>query len=314
MPARTVATWVVLGLAWGLGQPADESKANNNKPSPPTPASAPAPAPGPAPAPTLLTQPLAGKRVPLADVLAHVKREITAMGRILERRSEAAKALGRMNASFQQRGYFRRVPTGPALAGLRADLSRLAIANNLKLAGLDARPDPDRPQGDNRQRAGVRWQPSLDDLRGVVRLTLDLQGPPQQVAAFINSLPDKVERMVLIYGEENIPDGVRLLGEAYYEHPSHPRDIDLRWPTLRERLLTAGWDPADASLKNDPKLTALRKAVEQGRMMVPQARSSLKVVADFPRWLLRQSFFEERSMKVASVRGELLLSTTLPGQ
>jgi len=265
-------------------------------------------------APAQAHKPLAGPRVPLAKILTGVEQEIVAMENILQQRSKAASALGRMNGAFQRRGYFRRVPSRPALDGLRADLGRLARSMDVRLARIDATPDKPRPIDQTLHQPGVRWEPALKDLRGVVHLTMDLAGAPDRVAGFINRLPHTVERMVLIISEETIPGGIRLYGEAYYEHPHEPPGVDLRWPGLQERLLAAGWEPGDPALTKDPTMARLKKAVARGRAMAPDARAALKVVSDFPRWLLREAFFEERSMRVASVRGEILLGTTLPGQ
>ena len=312
MSRRTMATLISLislvslvSLVFAAACGGDEAKVAD--PAPPTVKNA-------ATNPGALYKPLPGKAIPPAELLAGVQQELAAMRRILDRGAEGAKALGKMNASFQRRGYFRRVPTGPALAGMRADLRRLATETELRMVGLDAVPSPPRQQRDTVLTAGKRWEPKLDDLRGVVQLTMDLQGLPPYVAAFINRLPGAVERMILVTGDESIPGGVRLMAEAYYEHPRQAQDVTLAWPTLRERLLTAGWDPADPALKSEPAMAPLRKAVAQGRMLVPQVRAALKVVSDFPRWMLREAFFEERSMRVASVRGEILLGTTLPGQ
>lgn len=253
-----------------------------------------------------------GQALPLQALLDDVQAELKAMDTILNARRDAAQALGRMNGSFQSRGYFRRVPTGPALAGLRADLTALAGRVGLRLEQVDARARPPQPAVARALKPGEPWQMTVEELRGIVQLTIDLSGPPQLVADYVNRLPTGVERLVLITGDETLSGGIRLFGEAYYEHPRAPAKVELSWPTLRERLAAAGWSAEDPRLATDPVAPKLRRAIQRGRQQLPDVRSALAVVADFPRWLQRRAFFEDRAMKVAATRGELLLGTTLP--
>ena len=195
-----------------------------------------------------------------------------------------------------------------------ADLTALASRAGLRLEQVDARAKPPQPAVERTLKPGEPWQMSVDDLRGIVQLTIDLTGPPQLVADYINRLPSGVERLVLITGNENLSGGIRLFAEAYYEHPRGPVKVELNWPTMRERLVAAGWSAEDPKLATDPVAPKLRKAIQRGREQLPDVRGALGVVADFPRWLQRKAFFEAQAMKVAATRGEVLLGTTLPGQ
>lgn len=258
--------------------------------------------------------PAPARRAPIGldKVLAATEAEFAASEQLLMQHGDAARELGRINASFQSVGYFRRVTTDPAVHGLESNLRALAERSGLRLHKLGTQIDPPPVVKTRALKPGEVWQPELEELRGVVHLTIDLIGSPPQVAAFINRIVAEVERLVIISGSEDIPGGVRLFGEAYFEHHIVAPKIELIWPTLRQRLVAAGHDPADPKLAQDPSYPRLKELVDAGRGRLPEVIGALKVVSDFPRWHLRRAFFEDRSMVASGMRGEQILGTTLP--
>jgi hypothetical protein len=152
----------------------------------------------------------------------------------------------------------------------------------------------------------------LVQLRGVVQVSLDLQGSHEDIAGFIDALPRSVERLLVVTGAAPIKDGVRLLFEAYYERALPAAQLEIRWPTLDERLRAAGWDPLDARLLADPLHAELSKEVALGSQRLPAVRRTLQASADFPRWQLRGRFFDERANVALNVRGRELLARSLP--
>lgn len=246
--------------------------------------------------------------VPLAQLLAAVERENQRMVDVHGTRSGAGQLLGEVNGKLNRHGYMRRVPGDPALDGLESQLRQLAATKGLAVLAMEARalPLPASRLAPG-VRPGERWEPTLDDLRGVVALTLDLQGARDDVAAYVDALPGNVERLVVVHAAGRTSGGIRLEAEAYYERPLPRPQLDIRWPSLDERLLAAGWRPDDPKLRADPAFEPLRAQVDLGRQRLPDVRKSLQITADFPRHVLRAKFFEERAALVASTRGAELL-------
>lgn len=248
-----------------------------------------------------------------AELLQGVLAEHKALEAMFISSPEAARQLGALNGQMQQRGYFRRVPAQPALDSAESSLRRLAAAKALTVQSLELRPPAETTApAPAKLAAGQRWNPSLDELRGVVALRIDLQGSLRDAAGFVDALPSEVDRLIVITSREALPGGVSLRGELYFEKPLPPPELVLQWPTLQERLKTAGWSDTDgpalqAKLKADPQLAEFAKQVDLGHQRLPDVRRTLQITADFPRWLLRWKFFEDRAKAATAVQGVRLL-------
>lgn len=251
--------------------------------------------------------------IALAQLLAAVRQENARMVEILNSSDGAGKVLGEVNSKLQAHAYLRRVPTEPALAELDGQVRQLATDKQLQVTRVEHHlvPSPALAPEVPLQ-PGQRWSPDLAQLRGVVQVSFDLQGPLDNVAGFIDALPRSVERLLVVTGAAPIKDGVRVLFEAYYERALPAVQFDIGWPTLEERLRAAGWDPLEPQLLADPMYAELNKEVELGRERLPAVRRTLQVSADFPRWQLRSRFFQERAGVVLGVRGRELLARSLP--
>lgn len=263
--------------------------------------------------PTVPSPPVRGGQgaapLPLAQLLQAVERENQRMEDIHGTQSGAGQLLGQLNGKLNAHGFMRRVPGDIALDGLESQLRQLATTKGLTVNALQTRVLPLPPSHlATHLQAGERWSPDLDDLRGVVGLTLDLQGARDDVAAYIDALPRNVERLVVVHAAGPVEGGIRLEAEAYYERVLPPPQLDIRWPSLDERLLVAGWQPDDPKLRTDPAYEPLRAQVDLGRRRLPDVRKSLQITSDFPRHLLRTKFFDERAAVVSSTRGAELLS------
>ncbi len=249
------------------------------------------------------------QRIPLAALVAAVRAEVEALRSVVIRQDRAATELGRMNTSLQKRGFFRRVPAAAGIAGLESNLRTIAIDNGLILRSSQHRERPGPPAGKATElQPGERWQPSAELLFATVEMDIELSGPLPRVAAFIDALPTRSERLVIANASREVAPGVTVLqADIWYERSVPAPTVSLRWPSLDERLSQAGWDPRDPTLKAAPRYDDLVRAVDDGRTMVPRARLAMRIVADFPRWFARQTFFEQMSTRAVMTRGAELL-------
>jgi hypothetical protein len=252
------------------------------------------PAPGPA------------VRTPLADVVRAVQQDTQALQTIVASGPSVSHELGALNGKLQSRGYFRRVPAQAAVDSLQSQLRRLATSKVLTVTELQVDAPAENPIVAPRLQAGERWQPRLDDLRGVLSLRLGVQGSPKDIEAFVAALPTACDRLVVLTSSQPRAGGVLLGGEAYYERQVPQPEVTLPWPSADERLRGGGWDPRAPELAAIPEVAVLRKAVEDATPQLAEARRILTITADFPRWLLRWQFFEERSKAVLSVQAAAL--------
>lgn len=216
--------------------------------------------------------------------------------------------LGEMNGKMQSHGYFRRVPMDPALDAMDSQIHQAAAANQLQILQYQARVAPISPLPPVvHLQPGQRWLPTLDQLRGMIELRMEIQGRRQDLVAFIDTLPNQVERLI-VPGSATWQGGtLTMQAQAYYERSLQAPQVDIRWPGLEERLKDAGWNPQDPQVIADPLLAQLKDQLELGRKRLPDIRRTLTTSADFPRWLLRHDFFEERAAAALAVRGEALL-------
>lgn len=235
-------------------------------------------------------------KVPLSQLLSGLQAENAALQQIYDSGSEAGRTLGALNGKLQSVGYFRRIPSQPSVELLQTALRKLAVQKLLQIAALEVpAPAEAPPPAPAQVVAGARWKPPLEAFRGTVQVGLDLIGRPADVAAFVDALPEQVDRLLVVTDREPLAGGMRLRLEGYYEKPLPQPDVVLQWPGLQERLVAAGWDPADPALARDPLLGKLREQVELGQKRLPDVRRVLQISADFPRWQLRWQFFSERA-------------------
>lgn len=255
----------------------------------------------------------ARKRVPIAKLLAQAEADLDKMSKIWELDFDTGRLLGKLNGDFQRRGYFSRIPSAPSLAPLESSLRGIASRNALILQRLGSDVPKLDPLPAPELAPGERWRPSDAELWGTIKLEIDLQGPVSSVARFIDDLAARSERLIVIIGDQSIPGGVRLMGKCWFERGTAMPKLVLPWPELEERLRAAGYDPADTKLAADPQVIRLRSVIDQGRQRIADVRNTLTVAADFPRWLARERFFEEKSVKATSMRGAVILGSVAGG-
>lgn len=248
------------------------------------------------------------QRQPIASLVAAAQQELQALDTIVASGPSVGHELGALNGKLQSRGYFRRVPAQAALEALESQLRRVATAKVLTVNEMRFEPPATVVSEPVRLQAGQRWQPQLDQLRAVVPLRIGLQGAAKDIEAFIAALPIACDRLLVVTASEPRPGGVLLTAEAYYERQVPQPEVTLTWASAEERLRSAGWEPTDPQLKGDTAVEALRQTVAQGPPNLAEARRILTITADFPRWLLRWQFFEERSKAVLAVPAAALAS------
>lgn len=263
---------------------------------------------GPPPAPPTtreVVRPLA-----LPELTKRIRAEVTAMVEIVGATRDGARRLGESNLRLQRKGYFRRIPSNPTIPALRANLGAAVVSAGLTLERLEIDDDPRGTKGAAAATIapGERWTPDREAMLGRLPFRLEVRGDKGGIIAFIDNLPTRVERLVLIRGHRPVAGGVELLGEAYFERTPEPPKVTLEWPTLEAWLRSAGHDPEDAKLRAEPEFKALEQAVRAGREVAPDARDVLGAAMDLPRWRARGAIFDEVSAAIAAVRGDAILA------
>lgn len=250
------------------------------------------------------------RKIPIAKLIANIKRELDPMGEIWKEDYDTGKLLGRLNGSFQERGYFSRIPSGPAVSGVESNIRALASTHALLVEGFNAEvPEFDAAPKRTILQPGERWEPKEEELFATIRLEIDLQGSVSAAAKMIDDFPNKLERLVVVTGDRARPGGVTLYAECWFERPLPMPKIDLPWPELEDRLLAAGWDPEDEEVLAMPEVQQLKELVITGRQRLVDVRNTLAVASDFPRWFLRNKFLDKKSLAAQSIKGHELLGT-----
>lgn len=250
--------------------------------------------------------------IPIAKLIAKTKAELNAMALVWKEDYDTGKLLGRVNGGFQSRGYFSRIPSGPSTGGVESNLRHVASQHGLIIENFSAVvPELDSAPQAAVLKPGERWQPKDEELFATIRLEIDLQGPVAGAAKMINDLPTKLERLVVVTGDQSRAGGVTLYAECWFERPVPMPQIDLPWPELEERLMAAGWDPKDSALVGNTEVDQLRVLLETGRLRMVDVRNTLAVAADFPRWFARNKFFDAKSLAASAMNGTEILGTVL---
>ncbi|MEY3013290.1 MAG: hypothetical protein RIT45_2025 [Pseudomonadota bacterium] len=271
--------------------------------TPAPPAAAPPAAPPAAPAVT----PLA-----LAAIRTRVTEEVTAMQAIGNDARLGGVRLGESNRRLQRAGYFRRIPSHPTPAALRSNLQAAAQQAGVVLSKLEITDDPrgNEPVPGPELRPGERWTPDREALLGRLELELHVRGERGALVDFIEKLPHRVERLVLLRGHRPGSDGTTvLLGEAYFERTLEPPKVQLDWPPLADWLRAAGHDPDAATTRALPGYAELAAAVAAGRELAPDIRAVLLSAADLPRWTARAQLYDRLGQAAAAIRGDALLDS-----
>jgi hypothetical protein len=268
----------------------------------------------PADGPAVVRRRTGGAPIALSAIAEQLQAENDAMQRVYNRRGPAARQLSRMNAMLQKQGYFLRIPSQPSVESLESQLRALAAAHPpLIIQGIGVeviRGDPVEPVTLG---PGERWSPTAEELLGELRLEIDLHGKPQELVGFIDDLPARVERLIVLENLQREQDNYRITARAWFERAMPAPKVTLRWPPLAARLLEAGWDPEDPALRADPAWPTVQKLHDQGRARTPEVRAAVTITADFPRWLLRVREFEALSLRAASVSGASFLGLSTSG-
>ncbi len=247
-------------------------------------------------------------------LIAAARKDQAAFEAIYASRESAAKELSALNGKLQSTGYFRRVPSRPAIESLDVQLRQLATARLLVVKALQVDlADEPTPPAAARVKPGERWQPTLDELRLVIPMRLDVVGAPRDVARYLDDLPTNIDRLLVVQRTERLPvvpgesPAVRLHLEAYCERALPQPELELVWLGLDERLSAAGLDPKTPSVRDHPQLPVLVAQVDLGHKRLPDVRRVLAIAADFPRWQLRWQFLTERGAAVRAQNGAKLM-------
>ncbi len=251
----------------------------------------------------------AGKKVPLGKLIATAQAELATMQKIWDHDYSTGRALGGLNGQFQRSAFFSRIPSIPAMEALRAEIQRLASMHNLIVEKVGADVPDTRPPVPTVLKPGERWEPTDDELFATIRLEIDLQGPVEAAARFIDTVPTHLERLVVVTGDRARSGGVRLLAECWFERGAPMPKLDLPWLEVEQRLRAAGYDPDNPQLADNPQIARLSTIVDTGRRRMNDIKNTLAVASDFPRWFARARFFEAKQVAAGAVKGAELLGS-----
>lgn len=249
--------------------------------------------------------------VALAQVQDTVARDLWAIGDMVALRQTIAQRLSKMNGMLHKRAYFERVPEGPQLASLERTLRRVATRNAIELVRLEALQGDPPPPCASRLRGDERWAPTMEQLFGRLDLRLHVKGSEVLIARFIDALPEQANRLVIVAGREAV-DGEEmiLLAEAWFERKCPTPTMEVRWPTLAERLVAGGWQansPALVQALQSPEGKVLAAQIEAARSDAEKAAQVIQIGVDFPRWLARWKLITSRGEAAMAVRGRAIL-------
>jgi hypothetical protein len=254
--------------------------------------------------------------LPIADIQAQVQAQVDAQKAIIALHNGAGTILGSANARLQHVGYFRRIPSHPTPQAVAANLRVAAEELGLLVLNIEI----GEPARDRRVATGSsltpheKWEIDTETLLGRLPVAISLRGDRAAIARFIDDLPTRVERGVLVTGHRPLPlvaglaSAEQLIGEAYFERTTEIPTTELAWPPLAAWLRAAGHDPDAAATKAQPGYAALAKLVVEGRTLAPDARMVLTSINDMPRWPARAELLTVVTKRIIAVRGDALLA------
>ncbi len=258
------------------------------------------------------------KPIALDVLLKSMQVELNQMQKIYNLRSQSGRLLATMNAKLQSRGFSRRIPSGPAVQALESDLRNHARHLGLNSLGwkVNVPSLPTLPKSGVEVAPTERWKLKASDVRGVVNAELIVEGERSKLVAFIDDLPKRVERAVLVTGHRKQGNATVLLLRSFYERHHPAPTLNLKWPSLEQRLIAAGYKGQSAALQKSPHWADLVERDRQGRARIPSLRTMMLVAHDFPRWFAKAELFDQISKAIMAVKGTRLLNqppTSNPG-
>ena len=258
-------------------------------------------APPPPPAPT---------RVPIADLAFTAERDLGALGEILETEAYTRQTLTGVNGFWMRSGLAGGLPSAPSVSDATACFHANAAGLGLQIAHIDVTPPVDQPLAPGHLAPGERWNPDAQLLLGAIPMVVDVNGPVPLIARLID-LVGRCPRLVLVQDAKVQGSQVRLKAIAWYERAVPAPEIDLKWRSVDDRLIAAGWKLDDPALATDPALPRLKSAVTAGREQMPAVRALLKTTVELPRYMVRARELLQIRDQVQRVDGRRLLG--LPG-
>lgn len=211
-------------------------------------------------------------------------------------------------------GLARLIPEAPRAGELRRGVERALLAVGLRLASFRAevRPTPRRILPETVPE-GPRFPLTLDDLRGVVEVRMEIAGPAPRLAGVLRALR-AAPRLLFPVRAWETPASLRLLAEAYFFHP-----LRVPTPIPRERsaeaaLAAAAIDPA--AFVDDPEaqrwLDETAADYQEMRAHAEAYRQALAIQSDLRRMGKRMEFARERSRAVAARTPARVLAPRTP--
>jgi hypothetical protein len=248
----------------------------------------------------------------LADLARNAQAEVAAMEAVLATEKATAERLEGLRRAFIERAYFLRVPAAPALDALESDLRRLGTRRVLVTERCERHVPNPPPLPRVTLKAGQQWRPTRAELLGTAKVDLSLKGRAEDVADFVDELPQAVERLVVVTSAQRLGEEAFVLNlEAYYELPLPAPGLALTWPPLDQRLRAIGCPPGGAAA-GSPEGARLQAAIARGGPLLPRVHRTLQAGAELARWRLRAEVFAERSQAALAVRGRPLLGLPAP--
>lgn len=254
----------------------------------------------------------AAQPIPLEQLAVAAERELGALMEINETNSETRKSLGVVNGALIKSGLARGLPTQPAVDDAESCFRNAAASHGLQVASIQTKADPQVTPVERTIQPGEHWNVKEEDLLGKIHMRVVIQGPLPQIAQVIDE-QTACTRIILVRSAKAQGSEVTIEADAWYEQALGAPKLDLRWRTLDERLVAAGWRPDDPALKQDPAYERLRSALEVSRPLIPRVRDVLYTTVEMPRMLARVHAMARLKQQSMLVRGVELLGVGTGG-
>ncbi len=234
------------------------------------------------------------------------EKEVGAMLEVLNSDRATRAAMGAVNGALVRSGLARGLPNQPATDDAETCFRNAAANRGLQITSVKSRIPELAPSKPRQLQPGQRWDIKREELIGTISVEVVVEGPLPSVAALIDEV-GQCNRIVAVRSATVVGNAVTLKADAWFERSLETPELDLRWRSLDERLMAAGWKPNDPAVAKDPELGHLKAAVDFGREQLPRVRNLMKTTVELPRWILRARELIVLKQEVLQIQGAKLL-------
>lgn len=244
--------------------------------------------------------------IPLAELAGVAEREVGVLLEIEGDKRSAKVARTALESALIQSGLANGTTALPSPDDAFTCLRSAAANRGLQITSTRSVAPPVVQAKVAKLKPGDRWQPRFEDLVGKMQLELAVSGPRPGIAGLIDDVA-QCERLIIVRTAKIADETVTLTAEAWFQRSFAAPELELRWKSLGERLIAAGWKPNDPALMRDPAFARLKAAVDAGRELLPTARETLNAGAELSGRIVQARGLIALKMEVMQVRGAKLV-------